>query len=146
MMRNAFAKLASGLSIGLLTLGMTFGATQLSIACEGEEFAEAAGELVVAPTPQEEGALVDRVVGRFAIVTEPSVVVTVVASTTEPSPSELSLAEAPAAETGPPTAVEAVETVPAAELTTLLPERRGQTESGRFGARPAIYWLHDQRE
>jgi len=127
MKRNAFAKLASGLSIGLLTLGMTFGATQLSLACEGEEFAQAPQELVVAPTLQEEGALADRMVDRNAIVTEPSVAVTVVASATEPSPSELSLAEAPTAETGPPIAVEAVETTPATEVTTLLPEG-GQTE------------------
>ena len=76
--------------------------------------------MVVAPTTQDEGALADRVVDRNAIVTEPSVVVTVVASATERSPSDLSLAEAPAPETGPPTAVEAVETAPAMEVMASL--------------------------
>jgi hypothetical protein len=133
MKRNAIAKLASGLSIGLLALGMTFGATQLSLACEGEEFAQAPEEFAVAPATLDEGLLADRTIDRNAIITEPSVVVTVVVPAAESPPYELALADAPVAETS--AVVEPVETAPATEVMASLSEG-GQSEQAVLEQEP----------
>lgn len=135
MKRNAFAKLASRLSIGLLALGMTFGATQLSLACEGEQFAQAPEGLVFALALQDEDAQADRMIDRNAIVTEPSVVVTVVASVTKSPSDELSLADASVPETATPAVVEAIETSPAAEVMASISEG-GQSEQAALEQEP----------
>jgi hypothetical protein len=100
---------------------MTFGATQLSLACEGEEFAQTPEELAVAPTFLDEGVRAE--VESNAIVMEPSVVLTVIA----PVADELALVDASASPETSASAEPAAETTPATEVAASL-SRGGQSE------------------
>jgi hypothetical protein len=125
MKRNAFATLASRLSIGLLTLGMTFGTAQLSRACEVETLASAPEALIVL------GA---------AEISEPSIVVTIVAPAVEPAADEQSVADrlvndSFAVEAPTPPAMDTVETAPATEATASVSES-AQTEQAALDQEP----------